>query len=131
MGRKSFSWKRAVGISGAKSRISRKIGIPLTRSGRRKKVKRATGCFIATATYGDKNCVQVQFLRGFRDEVLSKNRLGRLLTLIYYKGAPFPARLVEEVPILKRLARNVLDHMIELIEARTELRQEEFRERKN
>ena len=131
MGRKSFSWKRTVGISGAKSRISRKIGIPLTRSGRRKKVKRMTGCFIATATYGDKNCVQVQFLRGFRDEVLSKNRLGRLLTWIYYKVAPFPARLVEEVPILKRLTRNILDYMIELIKAHTELGQGEFRERKN
>lgn len=131
MGRKSFSSKRAVGISGAKSKISRQIGIPLTRSGRHKKVKRATGCFIATATYGDKNCVQVQFLRAFRDKVLSKHLLGRLLTWIYYKSAPFPARLVEEVPILKRLARNILGHMIELIETRTGLRQGEFHKRKN
>jgi hypothetical protein len=32
------SWKRAVGTSGAKARISRKIGIPLTRYGRRRKI---------------------------------------------------------------------------------------------
>lgn len=47
MGRKfgfSFSGKRALGISGAKSRISRKTGIPLTRSGRRRKAGKMMGC---------------------------------------------------------------------------------------
>ena len=37
----SFSWKRALGISGFKNRISRKIGIPLTKSGREKKLGRS------------------------------------------------------------------------------------------
>ena len=37
----SFSWKRLLGISGAKNRISRKIGVPLTRSGRDRKIGRA------------------------------------------------------------------------------------------
>ncbi len=47
MGRKfgiSFSWKRAVGLSGLKGKISRKIGVPLTQSGRRQKVGRLAGC---------------------------------------------------------------------------------------
>ena len=40
----SFSWKRALGISAAKGRLSRMIGIPLTRSGRQRKLGRmATG----------------------------------------------------------------------------------------
>lgn len=43
----SFSWKRAIGISGAKGKISRKTGIPLTRSGRQRKVGRAMGCCVA------------------------------------------------------------------------------------
>ena len=43
----SFSWKRAVGISGVKGKISREIGIPLTRSGRQRKVGRAMGCCVA------------------------------------------------------------------------------------
>ena len=34
----SFSIKRALGISSAKRKISRAIGIPLTKSGREKKV---------------------------------------------------------------------------------------------
>lgn len=36
----SFSWKRALGISGVKGEISKKIGIPLTKSGRERKVGR-------------------------------------------------------------------------------------------
>ena len=48
MGRKfgvSFSAKRAMGISAAKGKISRAIGVPLTRSGRQKKVGRIMGGF--------------------------------------------------------------------------------------
>ena len=44
-----FSWRRFVGISAAKSRISRAIGIPLTRSGRQQKIGRMVtggGCLI-------------------------------------------------------------------------------------
>jgi hypothetical protein len=36
----SWSWKRASGLSAAKGRISKKIGIPLTQSGRRQKTGR-------------------------------------------------------------------------------------------
>ncbi len=41
-----FSWKRLLGISAMKSRISRKIGVPLTRSGRQRKLGKALGCLI-------------------------------------------------------------------------------------
>jgi hypothetical protein len=54
----SFSWKRALGISGAKARLSRQIGIPLTRSGRQRKLGRMmTGgqCFVVTACFGKWN----------------------------------------------------------------------------
>ncbi len=42
----SFSWKRAVGISTAKARLSRTIGIPLTRAGRQRKIGKLMGCCI-------------------------------------------------------------------------------------
>jgi hypothetical protein len=54
MGRKhgfSFSWKRASGISGMKGKISRKTGVPLTRSGRQRKVGRAAGCCVPIAFF--------------------------------------------------------------------------------
>jgi hypothetical protein len=40
----SFSWKRASGLSSAKAKLSRQIGVPLTRSGRQQKIGKATGC---------------------------------------------------------------------------------------
>ena len=44
MNKGGFSWKRFLGVSAAKSRISRKTGIPFTRSGRHQKIGRiATG----------------------------------------------------------------------------------------
>ena len=47
-----FSWKRAVGISAAKARLSRRIGIPLTKSGRERKLGRLVsggGCLVVAA----------------------------------------------------------------------------------
>lgn len=38
MNRGGFSWKRFIGISALKSKISRQIGIPLTKSGRQRKI---------------------------------------------------------------------------------------------
>jgi hypothetical protein len=40
----SYSWKRATGISGAKSSFSKKTGIPLSKSGRQRKFGQAAGC---------------------------------------------------------------------------------------
>jgi hypothetical protein len=39
----SFSWRRASGLSAAKARLSRAIGVPLTRSGRQRKLGRTFG----------------------------------------------------------------------------------------
>ena len=45
-----FSWKRAIGLSAAKARLSRRIGIPLTKGGRQRKLGRLVsggGCLVA------------------------------------------------------------------------------------
>ena len=39
----SWSWRRAFGVSAAKGKVSRAIGIPLTRSGRQQKLGRMLG----------------------------------------------------------------------------------------
>lgn len=46
MNRGGFSWRRFLGISRVKSNISRRIGIPLTKSGRDQKIGRMVtkGC---------------------------------------------------------------------------------------
>jgi hypothetical protein len=46
MNRGGFSWNRLLGISAARGRLSREIGIPLTRSGRQRKLGAAVGYLI-------------------------------------------------------------------------------------
>jgi len=49
MGFGGFSWKRAVGLSAAKARLSRRIGIPFTKSGRQRKIGKMVsggGCLV-------------------------------------------------------------------------------------
>jgi hypothetical protein len=38
-----FPWKRAVGLSAAKARLSRRIGIPFPKSGRQRKLGKLVG----------------------------------------------------------------------------------------
>jgi hypothetical protein len=117
MGRKfgfSFSWKRALGISGAKAHISRRTGIPLTRSGRQRKIGRATGCFVATAVYGNKHFAEVQLFQRFRDEILLRNIVGCfLVAMYYYCVGPALAWIVVRLPILKKCIRFILDRFAE------------------
>lgn len=53
MGRKKgipgFSWKRVSGLSAAKAKLSRQLGVPLTRAGRQRKVGKAMGCCVPAA----------------------------------------------------------------------------------
>ena len=49
MNRGGFSWRRLTGISAAKGRLSRRIGVPLTKSGRQRKLGRMVsggGCLL-------------------------------------------------------------------------------------
>jgi hypothetical protein len=52
MGFGGFSWKRAIGLSAAKARLSRRVGVPLTRGGRQRKLGKLVsggGCLVALA----------------------------------------------------------------------------------
>lgn len=49
MNKGGFSWKKLTGVSNAKSKISRTIGVPLTKSGRQQKLGKMVsggGCLI-------------------------------------------------------------------------------------
>ena len=46
MNRGGFSWSRLLGILKPNPRLSRKIGIPLTRSGRERKLGALLGCLL-------------------------------------------------------------------------------------
>ncbi len=87
------------------------------------------GCFIATATYGDEDIVEVRFLRAFRDRYLLPSRIGRVITNLYYRHGPFLADIVEAIPTLTYICRRVLDAIVTFIERITPLRREHFRHR--
>jgi hypothetical protein len=89
-----------------------------------------SGCFIATVTYGDEDIVEVRFLRAFRDEVLSKSLVGRMLVWIYYHLGSYFARVVELLPFLRVFCRWTLDVIVQCIESTTHLKRNNFRKSK-
>lgn len=94
------------------------------------RVLHRSGCFVATVTYGDEDFVEVQFLRAFRDDVLSKSTAGQLLICTYYQVGPYVARVVEVIPPLRVLCRRGLNRIVEVIEASTNLKRNSFRQPK-
>jgi len=70
------------------------------------------GCFVATATYGDEDAIEVRFFRVFRDRVLARHPWGRLFIHAYYRVSPYLAWLVERFPVLKLPARWLLNRMV-------------------
>ena len=55
MNKGGFSWKRALGITNAKRKISKATGVPWTKSGRQQKIGRmitnGSGCMIPIAIF--------------------------------------------------------------------------------
>lgn len=111
MGRKfgiSFSAKRALGISNAQAQLSRQLGVPLSRSGRERKLGRLlTGgkCFVATACYQDAEHPDVVLLRRLRDEILVFHPQGRGFIAWYRKYGPVLADAIEARPWLRPICR--------------------------
>jgi len=66
------------------------------------------GCFIATITCGY-NSLEVKILSNFRDNILSRNRVGVLLTRLYYSVSP---HLVCYILDKARLKKNVRRFMV-------------------
>jgi hypothetical protein len=66
------------------------------------------GCFIATAAYGSYLNPHVKTLRGFRDESLTSNSLGRKFVHLYYRYSPPVANHIEKYGFLRFLTRQAL-----------------------
>jgi ribosomal protein L7/L12 len=65
--------------------------------------KPKSGCFIATACYGDYNATEVLVLRKFRDEQLLRSFSGKVFVRFYYTVSPLIAKQLEKSAKLKRL----------------------------
>ena len=72
-----------------------------------------SGCFIATAVYGDYYHPSVIVLRNFRDMVLNKNKSGRIFTHLYYKLSPHLAVFISKHPALRKKIKVLfLSHVV-------------------
>ena len=82
--------------------------------------RHGSGCFVATAVYGDAEAFEVQVLRHFRDDILRQNRLGRVVVAAYYSGAGRAAArmLSSHARLLMPIVRYCLDSVIILFIAR-------------
>ena len=60
----SFSWRRALGIAQAQAKLSRQIGIPLSRAGRQRKLGREMGCVVPLALVMGMSWAAWRFLHG-------------------------------------------------------------------
>lgn len=68
----------------------------------------STGCFIATAAYGDYDQSGVMLLRRFRDQCLLTNEPGQWMVETYYRLSPPIADQIAQSPLLRAVVRVLL-----------------------
>lgn len=71
-----------------------------------------SGCFIATAAFGNQDISEVFQLREFRDKVLSNSMVGRFFIGIYYRLSPPIASLIRRNKWLRKITRSFLRTVI-------------------
>lgn len=76
------------------------------------KKKQNSACYIATMAYGDCDHPQVQILRDFRDETLSKTYPGRLFISTYYALSPSLVRILKGHKSTNKAIRSILNCLI-------------------
>jgi hypothetical protein len=69
-------------------------------------VKAESGCFVATACYGDYDAPEVKVLRQFRDEILLKTFYGKTFVKFYYSVSPPFAKIISKSERLKKSVRH-------------------------
>jgi PKD repeat protein len=69
-------------------------------------------CFVATAAYGSYLDPEVVLLRGFRDQYLRQNSLGREFIDFYYRTSPPIAAVIAEHESLRLVARLALSPIV-------------------
>ena len=82
----------------------------------REPYRKKSGCYIATAVYGNYSAPEVMVLRRYRDEVLYRKSIGRLFIRIYYFLSPPIAKRLANMKKLNGAVKKILDSMVEIIQ---------------
>jgi hypothetical protein len=69
-------------------------------------------CYIATMVYGSHDAPEVLVLRSYRDNVLSKNRLGRIFIKAYYRYSPLFVKKFGQNIAVCSLVKRLLDPIV-------------------
>lgn len=77
--------------------------------------KSGAACFVATAAYQNPNHPDVNYLRAFRDEILSKSSAGRSFIDWYWRAGPEMAKFVENKPAMKSIAKFSIGMLVRFI----------------
>lgn len=80
--------------------------------------KSGATCFVASVAYGDTNHPDVIFLRGYRDNVLSKSKNGQSFITWYYRNGPKLAKLVGKSMTLRKTAKWTISKIIKILRRR-------------
>ena len=75
------------------------------------KPPRSKYCYIATCVYGSDMAPEVVALRRYRDEYLSRTKLGRMAVSSYYQVSPYVVPVLSRIPIIHRHVRWVLNRI--------------------
>ncbi len=75
------------------------------------------GCFIATAAYGTPSAEEINILRQFRDESLTKSAFGVWFIENYYRYSPPVADFIAEHEVLRTMVREYfVDPIVDIVE---------------
>lgn len=74
-----------------------------------------SGCFIATAVFGDYDSKEVMLLRNYKDNVLDKSLIGRIFINTYYMISPSIALVIKRNDRLLLFAKKLLLRIIDII----------------
>ncbi len=92
--------------------------------------KSASQCIIATATYGSELAPEVQFLRGFRDNMVLSTYSGSnfmiLFNTFYYSWSPGVADVIRDDDGLKSISRIMITPLISILKTVSIIEQNEL-----
>ncbi|HDP73461.1 MAG TPA: hypothetical protein ENN46_00685 [Candidatus Woesearchaeota archaeon] len=101
-----------------KEKAGKKINLDPSQAG---SYKDPSSCFIATAAYGDKNTLEIQVLRKWRDDVLLRTPFGQALVNSYYSLSPPIAGYIRERDSCKKIVRALLKPIILILKKKQKL----------
>jgi hypothetical protein len=80
-----------------------------------KHVNNNDGCYIATMVYGNYDHPQVLILRQFRDDVLSKSKIGKWFIKTYYFYSPKMVEKLQHNKTINTFIRKILNQIVKLV----------------